>query len=66
MIELLFVACLSAAPTTCEDRSMQFTDLTTMTCLLGAQPHLARWAGEHPGWRIQRWTCRPLGAGREI
>lgn len=65
MIELVFVACLSAAPTTCERRAMQFADLTPAACTMGAQPELARWVGEHPDWRIQRWTCQPLGAGRD-
>jgi hypothetical protein len=65
MIELVFVVCLSADPTTCERRALQFTDVSTTTCALGAQPELARWAGEHPGWRIQRWTCRPVALGRD-
>ena len=65
MIELVFVACLSAAPMTCERQAMQFIDMTTTTCTLGAQPTLAQWVGQHPGWRIARWTCRPKGLERE-
>lgn len=61
MIELVFVVCLSAAPANCERHAMQFADLTVMACMAGAQPQLARWVGDHPGWRIQRWTCQPLG-----
>jgi hypothetical protein len=29
-----------------------------------AQPQLALWVEEHPGWTIQRWTCRPRDAPR--
>lgn len=65
MIELAFVVCLSAQPTTCENRAMQFTDLSVTTCTQGAQPQLAQWASEHPGWLIRRWTCQPLGASRD-
>lgn len=65
MIELIFVVCLSAVPTTCERRAMQFMDITVMTCNFGAQPELARWASEHPGWRIQRWTCQPAQPGTD-
>lgn len=60
MIELVFVACLTAVPATCEERAMQFTDVTLITCALGAQPQLAEWIEQHPGWRIERWTCKPL------
>ncbi|TNC60035.1 hypothetical protein [Rubellimicrobium roseum] len=63
MIELVFVACLSAAPATCEQRALQFTDLSVLSCTFGAQPELARWIAEHPGWQIQRWTCQPIGEG---
>ena len=66
MIELAFVVCLSAAPTTCENRALQFTDLTPTACVMGAQPQLAQWVGEHPGWNIQRWSCRPVESDLEI
>ena len=64
MIELVFLACLSSQPEVCEDRAMQFTDLSLMTCLLGAQPQLARWQGEHPDWTVQRWRCQATGPER--
>lgn len=65
MIELVFIVCLSADPATCERRALQFTDVSTTTCVIAAQPELARWAGEHPDWRIQRWTCQPIRLGRD-
>jgi len=65
MIELVFVVCLSAAPAACERRAMQFTDLTMMACISGAQPQLARWVSDHPGWRIQRWACQPMDVERD-
>lgn len=65
MIELIFVACLSAAPTTCERGALQFTDITVTACTFGAQPELARWAGEHPGWSIRRWSCRAMRLGSD-
>ena len=60
MIELVFLACLGVEPRVCQDKSMQFTDLSVMTCMMGAQPQLARWQNEHPGWMIHRWTCGPV------
>jgi hypothetical protein len=58
MIELLFLACLSASPASCEERSLLYTDVTPMTCMLGAQPELARWAESNPRWIVGRWKCR--------
>ena len=60
MIELLFVACLSASPTDCEERSLIFTDVTPRQCLMGAQPELAKWVSTHPQWQITRWRCQNL------
>ena len=59
MIELLFVACLIGEPETCEEKSLVFAEgLSRMACMSAAQPQLARWAIDHPGWRIAEWSCR--------
>lgn len=63
MIELLFVACLTAtAPgaDSCRERSLVFTDITPMMCLMGAQPELAKWVATHPNQQIQSWKCRAV------
>ncbi len=57
MIELIFVVCLSASPTDCEERSLLYTDISPMACLMGAQPELAKWTETHPRWQIERWRC---------
>ena len=57
MIELIFVVCLSATPTNCEERSLLYTDISPMACLMGAQPELAKWTQSHPRWQIERWRC---------
>jgi hypothetical protein len=62
MIELVFVACLVAAPDSCEERAMRFMrPMSPRTCLRRAQPELARWSLSHPKWRIAHWSCRPAG-----
>lgn len=61
MIELLFVTCLSAATPqteTCQERSLVFTDVTPMMCMMGAQPQLAKWVEEHPDQKVKSWKCR--------
>jgi hypothetical protein len=65
MTELLFTVCLAASPNVCEERSLQYVDLSPRTCVMAAQPELARWAGEHPGWDVQRWSCRIAGLSHD-
>ena len=60
MLELVFVACTTMAPEHCEDHSLLYADVSLMQCMLGAQTVLAPWAGEHPGWRIERDRCQYL------
>ena len=60
MIELLFVACLATSPEDCRERSLVFTDITPMTCMMGAQPELAKWVHAHPNFVIQSWKCRQV------
>jgi len=63
MIELAFVTCLAASPTDCEDRSLIFQEGTPHSCMMIAQPQLARWVEEHPKWRVARWKCRSFTPG---
>ncbi|WP_353476498.1 hypothetical protein PVT71_26650 (plasmid) [Salipiger sp. H15] len=65
MIELFFMACLSTAPDQCQPRSLLYTDVTPMACMMGAQPELARWVEEHPAYTVARWSCRPVGSGEQ-
>ncbi|MGB0661555.1 MAG: hypothetical protein ACPGNV_15425 [Mangrovicoccus sp.] len=63
MIELLFVACLASNPDACEERSLLFSDISPMTCMMGAQPELAKWTETHAGWTVDKWSCRIMGTG---
>lgn len=59
MIELIFIACLNANSTHCEERSMVFAEqMSPMTCMMQAQPELAKWANEHPKWQVSKWKCQ--------
>lgn len=60
MIELLFVACLYTEPDKCRERSLVFTGITPMQCMMGAQPILAEWVETHPHAQIRSWHCRAV------
>lgn len=63
MISLIFVVCLAAQPQECEERSLVYLEAASPTsCMMQAQPELARWAAEHPVWRIRRWSCSNAAA----
>lgn len=59
MIELIFVTCMSFAPSNCQERSLLFTDeVNLMTCMLHGQAEMARWIETHPSETVQSWKCR--------
>ena len=60
MIELVFVACLAGSPDECRERSLVFTDVTPLQCLMGAQLKLAKWVETHPNERIRSWRCQTI------
>ena len=60
MIELLFVACMATAPEECRERSLVFSNVTPMQCLMGAQPELAKWSASHPNLEIRSWRCQAV------
>jgi hypothetical protein len=49
---------MTTAPTVCRDYRISVdSNLDVRSCTLDAPPHFAKWAEEHPGWRITRWHC---------
>jgi len=63
VIELLVAVCLVSNPATCKDVSLIYAAeaLTPMQCVLRAEPEIAKWIGEHPGWQTKRFSCRTAG-----
>jgi hypothetical protein len=62
MIELVIAACLATGE--CRESRLTYDpyDVTLMTCMVSGQAQVARWAEEHPGWRVTRWRCGVAGA----
>jgi len=58
MISIIISACLIAEPGVCKDYRIPLAaDVDAKRCLVEAQPHLPRWAAEHPKWTIRSWRC---------
>jgi hypothetical protein len=59
MFELVFIACMIAAPDACEERSLAYLGRPGLFgCMIVAPQYLAAWAGEHPAYRVTSWRCR--------
>ncbi|WP_295043549.1 hypothetical protein [uncultured Paracoccus sp.] len=63
MIELLFISCLSVEPATCQQRSLLFTDVSVMTCMIHGQQEIAKWQKGHPRETVREWKCRGAVVG---
>ncbi len=63
MLELVALVCLVNSPTHCKDVALNYSEeaMTPMQCLMQAQIELSKWVGEHPNWRVERYSCRPAG-----
>ena len=62
MIELVALVCLIAEPAACRDQAVAAAAVATpFQCLMGAQVELAKWAVEHPEWRVKGWKCQRAG-----
>jgi len=58
MISIVISACLIANPNVCSDYRLPLAiEVDARRCLFQAQPHLPRWAEQHPKWQIKRWRC---------
>jgi len=59
-IYLLFTACKIATASVCMDHTITVEAdhmPTPQQCIQNALPELAKWAEEHPGWRIAKFAC---------
>ncbi len=63
MIELVVSVCLISAPEKCKDVSLVYIgeSVTTLQCVMGAQPEIAKWMEGHPKWQLRGWRCHPAG-----
>ena len=63
MIELIVAVCMVDQPSRCRDVTLNFEgeSVSTAQCMMNGQIEMAKWAGEHPNWTIQKWHCGIAG-----
>ncbi|WP_075220169.1 hypothetical protein [Acuticoccus yangtzensis] len=58
IIQLVVAVCLNSNPAICSEERFSFMEqVTTTTCTMRAMPYLAKWAGDHPQYKIKSWKC---------
>jgi hypothetical protein len=63
MIELVVAVCMVDQPSRCRDVTLNFEgeSVSAEQCMTNGQIEMAKWAGEHPNWTIQKWHCGIAG-----
>jgi hypothetical protein len=57
-IDLIVTVCVVLSPATCEETHLVFNwNGSLKQCVMGAQPYIAQWVGEHPKWNAVKWRC---------
>jgi hypothetical protein len=58
LVDLIVLACTLVNPGACREHHILFQSSGSLrSCMMQAQPYLAQWAGEHPGYLVTRWRC---------
>ena len=59
LMAIVFTVCAMAHPDQCREERLSFVWRGTLReCVMGAQPYLAQWVGEHPQWSlIKKYHC---------
>jgi hypothetical protein len=57
-IDLIVTVCVVLSPATCEETHLVFNWSGSLKqCVMGAQPYIAQWVGDHPKWNAVKWRC---------
>jgi hypothetical protein len=57
MVDLVILACLLTAPTDCRHHVIS-DEGSIPTWHFSSMLTVARWAGDHPNWRVRSFSCR--------
>jgi hypothetical protein len=66
IVDLILAVCMIGQPSTCREEHLYFESHGTLNrCMMEAVPTLAKWAAEHPDWRITRFHCAWVDSSEE-
>jgi hypothetical protein len=58
IVELVVMVCSLLNPNACSEKRFAFESNGSLkSCMMQAQPYLARWLGDHPNERIAAYHC---------
>ena len=57
-VDLIILVCSLTNPASCREQHLLLqTQGSLNSCIMQAQPYLAKWIGDHPNYQIIRWHC---------
>jgi hypothetical protein len=57
MVQIVFVFCLLASPTQCQEQRAPSESLSMMGCIVDGERLALFWLADHPKWTLARWRC---------
>jgi hypothetical protein len=62
-MEIVLYVCLLADPTACKEEHLPNLVQTNQPskCATVSMLYMAQWMGEHPAWKLVRWSCTRPG-----
>jgi hypothetical protein len=58
VVDLIVLVCALQSPSACMEKHFLFEAHGSLSaCMMQAQPYLAQWSGDHPGFRVASWRC---------
>jgi hypothetical protein len=58
LVDLILTVCLMADPKNCRTEHLYFESRGSLTqCMFLAPPEIAKWAEQHPAFKVVRWKC---------
>jgi hypothetical protein len=65
-LALILSACTAGeVPEKCREFKIPVDIQSPMGCMMASPPLIAKWEGEHPKWKVRRWTCKPEGVEQD-
>ena len=66
IVDLILAVCMIREPSTCREEHLYFESHGSLSrCMIEAVPTLAKWAADHPEWRIARFHCEWVDTSEE-
>ncbi|RFC63012.1 hypothetical protein DYI37_13785 [Fulvimarina endophytica] len=58
LVDLILTVCMISNPQSCKEERLSFEARSSLAqCVMLSTPYVAKWAGDHPKWKVRSWKC---------